>query len=212
MRNPLRTEAEAFSFVLVVAVLFLAVALAGVRYGGEVALVVFASLVLGALVGVYLRSEPNVREPAVWERRRDERKQILVVANETLAGGALRAEILDRVASEEAEVLVVVPAPCSRRAGSPASDENGARSGEASRRLEGLLAALAAEGVSARGEVRDDDPLEAIDDALATFHADEIIVSSHPAERSQWVGSDVVRLARERYARPVTHVVVELEA
>ena len=41
MRNTLRTEAEAFSFVLVVALLLLAVELAGVRWGGEVALAVF---------------------------------------------------------------------------------------------------------------------------------------------------------------------------
>ncbi len=210
MRNPLRTEAEAFSFVLVVGILFLAVALAGVRYGGEVALVVFGSLVLGAAVGVYLRSEPKVREPAVWERRPGERKRILVVANETLAGSALRTAVRDRVAVEETDVLVVAPVVSAPRADGQVADAVGAR-GEASRRLEELLASLAADGVAARGEVRDGDPLAAIDEALATFDADEIVVSTRPAEGAEWLARYVVRRARERYSRPVTHVVVDVE-
>ena len=70
MRNPLRTEAEAFSFVLAAAVLFLALAVAAVLGGKWVALAVFLALGLGIAVGAYLASEPHVREPAVWERDR----------------------------------------------------------------------------------------------------------------------------------------------
>ena len=69
MRNPLRTEGEAFSFVLVVAVLFLAVALAAVVGGGSEALAIFVGLVIGVAAGIYLKSDPKEREPAVWERR-----------------------------------------------------------------------------------------------------------------------------------------------
>ncbi|MDQ3993436.1 MAG: hypothetical protein M3265_01400 [Actinomycetota bacterium] len=69
MRNPLRTEAEAFSFVLVVAVLFLAVALAGTLGGGWVGLAMFLGLVIGVAAGMYLKSDPREREPAVWERQ-----------------------------------------------------------------------------------------------------------------------------------------------
>ena len=54
MRNPLRTEAEAFSFVLAASVLFLALA-------------------VGIGVGAYLAGEPKANEPAIWERdRRDQ--------------------------------------------------------------------------------------------------------------------------------------------
>ena len=209
MRNPLRTEAEAFSFVLVVALLFLAVALAGVRWGGEVALAVFVALAVGVGAGMYMKSEPKVREPAIWERRAEGRKRILVVANETVAGTALRDEIVQRVGGEDADVLVVAPA-LNTRLRHWTSDEDRARA-EAQRRLEASLAALAEEGVSARGQVGDDDPLQAMEDALRTFGAEEIIISTHPPGRSNWLERDLVGRARELYDCPITHVVVDLE-
>ena len=68
MRNPLRTEAEAFSYVLVVGALFLGIALGGLLGGARVALGIFVGVVLGIAAGIYLRGGPDVREPAVWER------------------------------------------------------------------------------------------------------------------------------------------------
>ena len=209
MKNPIRTEAEAFSFVIVTALVFLAVALSGAVWGGWVALAVFAALALGALIGIYMKTEPKIREPAVWERTGgDGRRRILVVANETVAGRALRAEVVLR-AQPDADVLVVCPA-----LNSPirhwASDEDGARA-EAQKRLDGSLAALAEAGVLARGEVGDADPIQAMEDALRTFGADEIIVSTHPPGRSNWLEKGVVGRARESFDVPLTHVVVDLE-
>jgi GABA permease len=210
VRNPLRTEAEAFSFVLVVGVLFLAVALAAVFGGAAVALVVFGALALGLAAGIYLRSEPKVREPAVWERRRDdERRRILVVANETVAGTELRYEVVRRAAGD-AEVLVVTPALNSRLR-HWTSDEDRARE-EAQARLEASLRALRDAGVDARGQVGDDDPLQAMEDALRGFPADEIVLSTHPPGRSNWLERGLVENARERFPYPITHVVVDLEA
>jgi hypothetical protein len=207
MRNPLRTEAEAFSFVLVVGALFLAVALAAVFGGAEVALGVFLALALGVAAGLYLRSEPAVREPAIWERGRDDRHRVLVVANETVAGEALRDEIVHR-ARENSEVLVVAPALNSRLR-HWTSDEDRARA-QAQARLDASLAALAEVGVDAEGHVGDDDPVQAVDDALRMFPADELIVSTHPPGRSNWLENDVVRVLRERYGCPITHVIVDL--
>jgi hypothetical protein len=209
MKNPIRTEAEAFSFVIVTALVFLAVALAGAVWGGWVALAVFGALAVGALIGIYMKTEPKVREPAVWERGPgDGRRRILVVANETVAGRALRAEVVLR-AQPDADVLVVCPA-----LNSPvrhwASDEDGARA-EAQKRLDGSLAALAEAGVFARGEVGDADPIQAMEDALRTFGADEIILSTHPPGRSNWLEKGVVGRARESFDVPLTHVVVDLE-
>src|SRR3990170_927182 len=87
MRNPFRSEAEAFSFVIVAALVFLVVALVGAAFGGWWALAAFLVLAVG--VGVWMRSEPKVREPAVWSHRPHERRRILVIANETVAGGAV---------------------------------------------------------------------------------------------------------------------------
>jgi Universal stress protein family len=210
MRNPVRTEAEAFSFVIAVLALFAAVAVAGILGNGWIALLVF--LLLGPVVFYrYFSSDPKVVEPAVWERGQGPAgpHRILVVANETVAGQALRGEVVRRTRDHDAEVLVVCPA-----LNSPlrhwTSDEDGARA-EAHERLERSLAALAAEGVEARGEVGDDDPIQAVEDALRTFGADEIVLSTHPPGRSNWLERDVVGRARERFDCPITHVVVDLE-
>ncbi len=207
MRNPFRSEAEAFSFVIVAALVFLVVALVGVAFGGWWALAAF--LVLAAGVGVWMRSEPKVREPAVWSHRPHERRRILVIANETVAGEALRSEIVGR-AEDGAEVLVVCPA-----LNSPlrhwASDDDHARE-EAHGRLEASLSALAAAGVEARGEVGDAEPLQAIEDCCRTFDPDELIISTHPPGRSNWLERGLLEVVRAAYDLPIAHVVVDLEA
>ncbi len=206
MRNPFRTEAEAFGFVLVCVALFSLVALAGILAGGWVALAVF--FVLAGAVAFYVKAEPKPPAEPVLSREGGGRRRILVVANETVAGRALRGEVVRRAAGE-ADVLVVCPA-----LNSPlrhwASDEDGARA-EAERRLAASLGALASEGVEARGEVGDADPIQAMDDALRTFGADEIVISTHPPGRSNWLEKEVIERARERYPVPITHVVVDLD-
>jgi uncharacterized membrane protein len=176
VKNPLRTEAEAFSFVLVAAVCFLALALAAVFGGRWVGIAVFLALVLGIAVGIYIRSEPKLREPAVWDRREaDGRRRILVVADDTLTQEVLRAEVLRRVGGQEAEVLIVAP-------GLARSDrwdaEAAAARADASRRVDEAVATLSGSGVVAWGTVGDADPLRAVRDALRTFRADEVIVAA----------------------------------
>jgi hypothetical protein len=209
VRNPFRSEAEAFSFVLVSVALFAAVAVAGILGGGWVALGVFLALALGVWAGMYLRSEPGVREQAVWTRRPTARHRVLVIANETVAGRALRDEVRHHTAGRDSEALVVCPA-----LNSPlrhwVSDEDGARA-KAQERLDESLAALAEDGLEATGRVGDADPLQAIEDALRAFGADEVIVSTHPPGRSNWLERDVIARARERFDLPITHVVVDLE-
>jgi GABA permease len=206
VRNPIRSEADAFSFVLVCVVLFTIVAFAGVFFGGWVALGVFLVLAIG--LAVYIKAEPKEQERPAWPRRPHDRRQILVVANETVAGRALRAEVLER-AGGGARVLVVCPA-----LNSPirhwTSDEDHAHA-IAQERLDESLAALGGESVEAAGEVGDADPIQAIDDALRTFDPDEIVISTHPPGRSNWLEKEVVSRARERYPLPITHVVVDLE-
>jgi hypothetical protein len=91
------------------------------------------------------------------------------------------------------------------------SDEDGARD-DAQSRLDASLARLRESGIDARGEIGDAEPLQAIEDALRTFGADEIVISTHPEGRSHWLERGVVARARERFAVPITHVVVDLEA
>ena len=136
-------------------------------------------------------------------------RRILVVANETVAGRALREEIQSRVGGHEDEVFVVCPA-LNSRIRHWLSDVDRART-RAHERLDASLRALAEIGILADGSVGDDDPLQAIDDALRTFPADEIIISTHPPGRSNWLEKRIVARAREHCRVPISHVVVDLE-
>jgi hypothetical protein len=209
MRNPFKSEADAFRLVLLALGYFglIVVAAAINRWVG---LAVFVLLTAAAIAWVIrARREPPVRTTHVSRSAPGERR-ILVIANETVGGDALRDEIERRSAGFRVELLVVCPA-----LNSPlrhwVSDEDAARAA-AQERLERSLARLADAGLEARGEVGDGEPLQAIEDALRSFGADEIIISTHPKGRSQWLERGVVKGARERFDVPITHVVVDLEA
>jgi hypothetical protein len=210
LRNPLRTEAEAFSFVLAAALCFLAVGIAAAFGGPAAALASVLSLGLGAGVGIYLKSNPREHEPAVWSRwAPGEQRRILVVGNETLPGRSLRDEIQNRAGAGAAEVLLIAAALDSS---APRwSAEEDARRAEASGRLDEAVAALVAAGVEAHGAVGDADPLKAMDQALRTFRADEILIATRPHGKSDWLDRDIVAIARERFPLPIAHVVVDLE-
>ncbi len=135
--------------------------------------------------------------------------RILVVANETCAGRALLEELRGRV-GPESDVLVVAPALNSRLR-HVFADTDGAYAA-AEERLAESVEALRAVGIGADGAVGDSDPVQAIEDALAEFEATEIVISTHPPERSNWLEKRVVERASERFEVPIAHVVVDLVA
>lgn len=73
-------------------------------------------------------------------------------------------------------------------------------------RLAEAIAGLAQRGVTARGEVGDAEPLHAIDDALVSFPAEEIIIGTHPPGESHWLEKGLIEGAHERYPMTVTHI------
>jgi GABA permease len=139
----------------------------------------------------------------------DTRYRILVVANETLSGKALREEISKRGHSGEAQLKVVCPA-LNSKIKHWTNEEDDARE-QARRRLQQLLAGLRSEGFDADGDIGDDDPVQAMEDGLRRFPADEVIISTHPPGRSNWLERDVVERARGRFDIDVVHVVVDLD-
>ena len=212
MTNPFRSEAEAYRFVVGTLVYFGAIALATALGGRWWGLGVFVVASAAAVWLVFRRGERQAPPATVvpTQGAGDDRKRVLVVANETVAGAKLRDRITAETAAQNASVLVVTPA-----LNSPvrhwASDEDGARHA-AEERLARSVAELQRLGIDARGEVGDADPVQAIEDALRTFGADAIIISTHPEGRSNWLERGVVSSARERFAVPITHVVVDLDA
>jgi GABA permease len=209
VKNPFRTEAAAFHFLWGTIAYFGLIAIASLinTWAG---LVVFV-LETGILIGWWLttrgdRSAPDKQAPPPHPPGE---KRLLVIANETVGGSGLLDELKLHARGRRTDVLVVTPA-----LNSPlrhwVSDEDGAREA-AAERLEASLEAMRAAGMNARGEVGDSDPVQAIEDAVRTFGPDEIVISTHPEGRSNWLERGVVVSAKERFDVPVTHVVVDLD-
>jgi len=208
VKNPLRDEASAFQVVLITlggAVLVVIAAWLNTWLGLAV-FVVLVGVALWAIRGGLIQKPPQAHvvhddSPA---------RKILVIANETVGGDELLTLLGAKSIDVDEQVLLVCPA-LNSRVRTWTSDEDPARAG-AQERLDASLTRLADAGVSARGEIGDGDPLQALEDALREFPADEIVVSTHPPGRSHWLEQGVVEQARQRYDVPITHVVVDLAA
>src|SRR3954451_10663383 len=134
-------------------------------------------------------------------------QHLLVVANETVEGNALVETVRDIALAGNAEVLVVAPALNSRLR-HWMSDSDGAHHA-AELRLARCLGRLREAGVSATGHVGDADPVLAMEDAMADFPADEIVIGTHPEARSNWLALDLVGRTCAYFCLPVYHVVVD---
>jgi GABA permease len=209
LRNPFRSEEDAFRLVWLTIGYFVLIVL-GSLISRWVGLAVFVVLTVVALWWILTRGRreaPVVQAPAPSP---PDEHRILVVANETVGGPELLSEIRTRAGDRLVRILIVSPA-----LNSPlrhwASDEDEARAA-AQDRLDASLDSMRATGLDVQGEVGDGDPIQAMEDAIRTFRPDELIVSTHPPGRSHWLERGVVEKARERFAVPLTHVVVDLDA
>ena len=134
-------------------------------------------------------------------------KNVLVVANRTVAGRKLLEAVRERAADDARFHLVV---PLSRpRHGNVIYDE--AERDAAQLRIDLAAAYLGQQGIELTGEVGDEDPFTATTDALATFPADEVIVSTLPETRSGWLRRDLIERIADETGRPVEHIVTDPE-
>src|SRR4051794_7404641 len=120
-------------------------------------------------------------------------QHILVVANETATGEELHRTVRALAGDPAARVHVVAPALDAAQA-----------------RLETCLQQLAGLGLAVDGDVGDEDPLQAITDALVTFPATELVIATHPESRSNWLARDLVDRALAQFGLPTVHVVVDV--
>jgi methylmalonyl-CoA mutase cobalamin-binding subunit len=131
---------------------------------------------------------------------------VLVIANETAASKALLDALRDQ---DSADCRFTVIAPVNEPARGYVVYED-TRRASAGRRLEKTLRALREAGFAAQGFVVETGPVQAVKDAIAQLEpkVDEIVVSTHPAERSGWMRRNVVEdIQRAAGDIPVTHVV-----
>ncbi|MGZ4290313.1 MAG: hypothetical protein ACXVQ3_09205 [Gaiellaceae bacterium] len=130
---------------------------------------------------------------------------LLVVANETVDAKTLRDALAAR--GNDLHVTVVSPVNEPRRGYVVYIDT---RRASARRRLERALGHLREAGVPADGYVIEADPAAAVRDALATLEppVDEILVSTHPEEKSGWLRRGVLdRIRTAAGSVPVEHLV-----
>lgn len=211
MHNPLRSEADAFRWVVVIG-LGAASVIVLTLLTRPVIGVVWAAALIGFGVGFgYRASRGSMPQDVELTQGGDGKYRLLVVANETVQGEALLEEIGGRCRDRGCEILLVTPALPTSRASHWASDVDEAIE-LARQRMELSLIAIKQLGLKARGEIGDADPNVAIEDALRVFPADEIVISTHPPKRSRWLEQGVVDKARERIDLPISHVVVDLSA
>lgn len=133
--------------------------------------------------------------------------RVLIVANQTLGGDRLEAEITHRIAERPTHFHVLVPmieprledsswSPRDSRFGVAGNDDATAdaiaRADRRSRhRLDAMIARIVALGGTADGEVGDPDPVRATHDVLDRESFDAVIVSTLPAGVSRWLKMDL---------------------
>ena len=133
-----------------------------------------------------------------------DRKKLLVVATAPVEPGPLRDAVRNH-SGEDAEIRIVAPASDLSPLQWLVSDVDAAREEAAGIASE---AADSVAGEAAQAEVGDTDPVQAIEDALRTFPADEVLVITHREDEAGWLEQDSVAEARERFGVPVTRLTV----
>lgn len=133
-----------------------------------------------------------------------EPRRVLIVANQTAGGQALRDEMKRRVAEGAHEFTLVVPA-------TPPQDHLTYNEGEADDiargHLEAALERLRRMGMDIDGHVGDASPVQAIADALLVDEYDEIVLSTLPSGASRWLKQGLPERIERRFGLPLTVVI-----
>jgi hypothetical protein len=135
-----------------------------------------------------------------------DRKKLLVVATAPVQEAPLREAVREH-AGGDADIRVVAPASGVSPLQWLASDEDAARE-EAAQIASEAAQTVGPEAARTETEVGDTDPLQAIEDALRTFPADEVLVVTRPDDDASWLEQDSAEAARERFGVPVTRLTV----
>ena len=131
-------------------------------------------------------------------------RRLLVVTTASIPGVALRAAVREH-AGEGAEILVVAPASGISRLDWLTNADGDART-DAATRADEVAEATPSDDVDS--QVGDSDPVKAIEDALRSFPADEVIIVTLPDEDAGWLEKGTAETALDRFSLPVTHLVV----
>jgi hypothetical protein len=197
-------EFSAFPLVLIVSAVGCAI-FAGVWLGFWAAVIVtvgFALAAIGALIWWAARRGRLGDAPEVTPIQ-DGRFRILVVADERCASPDIVEDLRSDAGGRPLSVLVMAPA-LESRIGRLTGDQKGYE--DASKRLSEIIERLESAEMDVRGEIAGNDPLQAADDGLRQFAADEIVFVTPPEGEANWLEDGVVTTARSRYSQRIRHI------
>jgi hypothetical protein len=137
-------------------------------------------------------------------------RHILVVTTAPVDGGALRDRVLEHAGNGQTELKVVATASDLSPLDWLANDEDRARAEAESRAVE-VGRAVAPEADRVEAEVGDTDPVQAIEDALRTFPADELVLVTRRDDDAGWLEEGAAADAFQRFNLPFTHLVVDAD-
>jgi hypothetical protein len=209
VRNPVRSETDAFYVAWGSALVIGASVLLGALVDPFVGVALFAGVLIGVLAWELATKDPERRRPlreAASQGRNNttKRRRVLVIANRTLGSDELRHELRSQVASGS-ELHVVAPIVTSRV--HYVTSDIDSELADSRRRLADAVAWCESQGLTVTGKVGD--PMSAfavIEDELRLFGADEIIFSTYPRGHSNWLETGIVERLREELDIPVKHV------
>ncbi len=211
MKSETRTELMAIpivAIVLIVGIILLAASVAGawawilIGIGGLGLIVILAVHYSRSSPHPALSSappDPLASQPA------DDTFRVLVIADESCVDPGFPAQIAAHANGRTIEALVIAPAIGSWL-GRWTNDESA--HADARKHLDETVTALGRAGITAMGETGADDPIQATDDGLREFAANEIVIVTKPGTSTDWVEEGVIETATKRYSIPVTHIVL----
>jgi GABA permease len=149
---------------------------------------------------------------------------VLLVANKTLGSGEVSEYVRSRMAKDECQFTLLVPAtprwnsePASRLAGGLARGSEAVGSSQdsddnyefARSRLQYGLEVLRGLGATVDGDIGDPDPAKAIHEVLGRKRFDEVALSQLPKGVSRWLRLDIPHQIERKYQIPVTVIKVQ---
>jgi hypothetical protein len=211
VRIPVRSETDAFWFVVVSAVVIGIALLVGYLAAPVVGVAVFAVIVLLALIWDLALGEPRsgLREAeAVGHRDGVHRgRLVLVVASATPAADQLVRELI-RPGTPVPVIEVLAPVLQSKT--HFVTTDIDRETAAARQRLAEILASARRSGFKASGEIGDPiDPIAAVADELRSHDVDEVLVTVHERDRANWVENTIIDELRDQLRVPLRELVID---
>lgn len=216
MQLPIKSERDAFRFVLGLGVGCIVAIILAVTVTVPVGLIVLGVVLVLSALYLFLRARSE-RSHALREASLESAPattdtwRVLVIANESLSGDVLEREIERHAKAKGPPQLLVVAPVLVSRTRFVTTDVDKAMN-QARERLAKTLAWAKEKGLKAQGHIGDPvSPMLAVEDELRSFAPNEILVVTHPEESANWMESGFVEQIRRELDLPVSHVTIDRE-